>query len=189
MISHHQQPFEVCQPVLSTHGTIQIWCWSFNCTVSRDQVCSLMNACLAWFIWHWPEERTYLAFGILPFAQSFFGRLSSRECFLSSFLYLLAALGGKLGCYHWRSRAAKAPCQGTCVRLWWGGEEWLDHAVLQSSSCVAEACHTNAFHAASANGKVCLCKETEQERVCRKTRMVVATDSKNLGCMNSRKQS
>lgn len=155
-----------------------------------------MNASLAWFIWHWPEERTYLAYCLLP-NPSLEERLSSSECFLSSFLYLLAASGGKLGCYHQRSSAAKASCQGMRVWLWWGGEKWLDHTVLQSSSCVVEACHTNAFHAASANGKVCLCKETLSKSVSaergmlshKKGRMVVATDDEYLGCMNSRKLS
>lgn len=110
MISHHQWPFEVCQPVLSPRATLQICFWSFNQNVTRDQVHSLMNACLAWFIWHWPEERTYLAYCLLP-SLSLEERLPGSKCFLSSLLYLLAASGGKLGCYHQRSSEAKASCQ------------------------------------------------------------------------------
>lgn len=170
MISHYQEPFEVCQAVLSTDATLQICFWSFHHNVTRDRVCSLMNT-----IWYWPEERTYLAYCLLP-SPSLEERLSRSNCFLSSFLYLLTASYGRLGCCHHRSSAVKASCQGRRVWLWWGEGKWLDHSISQSSSCVHEACHTNASHATSAHGvfvrrlwaRACLqkeeCSATEREK-------------------------
>ena len=97
--------------------------WSFNHNVTRDQVCSLMNASFVWFIWHLLEERTYLAYCLFP-SRSLEERPLSSECFLSSFLYLLAALGG-----NWAAttrgvvqrRLLVRACVCSCGEVRWNG--------------------------------------------------------------------
>lgn len=164
MISHYQEPFEVRQPVLSTDATLQICFRSFHHNVTRDQVCSLMNT-----IWYWPEERTYLAYCLLP-SPSLEERLSRSNCFLSSFLYLLAASYGRLGCCHHRSSAVKASCEGRRVWLWWGegkmaGPQHLAKQQLCSWSlphhCIS--CHVSTWG---------LCEETLSKNVSAKRGML-----------------